>query len=84
MTTAATADTPPANIPTGAIHSFFAIPHPVPPAAAANLRELAKACHAARLAGRADKQDQAVVALDAYVEVLRTMTGVEVVRRSFH
>lgn len=84
MNTAATAYTPPANIPTGAIHSFFAIPHPVPPAAAAKLREIAKSCKAARLAGRADEQSKAIAALDAHVETMRTFIGEEVVRRSFN
>lgn len=67
------------QVPTGPIHSFVALAHPLPETARQRLRQLSAAIHDAEK----DAKPAATDALDDYVRQLREAIGFEHVRREF-
>lgn len=67
------------QVPTGPIHSFVALAHPLPEVARQRLRQLSAAIHDAEK----DAKPAATDALDDYVRQLREAIGFEHVRREF-
>lgn len=70
---------PTLKIPTGPIHSFVALAHPLPETARQRLRRLSAAIHDAEK----DAKPAALRGLDEYVLQLRDAIGFEHVRREW-
>lgn len=70
---------PALQIPTGPIHSFVALAHPLPASAQQRLKQLSAAVHDAEKAAKPGATD----ALDDYIGLLRNTIGFEHFRREF-
>jgi hypothetical protein len=70
---------PAPQVPTGPIHSFVALAHPLPASAQQRLRQLSAAVHDAEKSANPAAMDT----LNDYVGLLRNTIGFEHVRREF-
>ncbi len=69
--------------PDGPIHSFIALPYPLPKATQDELKSLSMAVHGARSNPDKKAVTAAYAALDAFTDSARKVIGVEVVRRIY-
>ncbi len=70
---------PAPQVPTGPIHSFVALAHPLPESAQQRLKQLSAAVHDAERDAKPGAKD----ALNNYLGMLRKTIGLEHVRREF-
>lgn len=77
--------TQPPGAPTGPVHSFHALPYPLPPGAQARLQTLSAAVTAAAANHKSEIQDAASARrlLADYIGRLRETIGEELIRREF-